>query len=890
MVFSIMQDSPLTDQFWGKLRRENPGDRTSRVVAWHPLVDHCADVAACLVVLLGWRADGSFSPTLFNRRLARLGGLDQLDVVQVARLGTLAALHDVGKFNHGFQAKQEPGGGFAGHVSEALTLLDDGPGNARWSQCFADAIKRQSLEEWGDHSSAVLLLVAAISHHGRPAEVKSEHSATLVRCWQPNARDPFRGLADLRDATARWFPQAWSSGTTLPSAPPFQHGFCGLVQFADWLGSDTDFFPYSEANEGDHWPLALQRAVAAIAAIGCDATAARLALPSAMGFGCISHHPPRPMQGAIGELPLPTGPSLTLIEEETGGGKTEAALWHFLRLFSAGAVDGMYFALPTRTAATQLYQRVLVARDRCFPDPATRPPVIQAVPGYLGAEGAEGRPLPQFEVLWNDDPTKAERHLRWAAESPKRYLAGTIVVGTIDQVLLAALMVDHAHLRSACLMRHLLVIDEVHASDAYMTRILADLLIHTKAFGGHALLMSATLGASARDHLLKAWGAGTTTTWSQAVAMPYPTLLAAGSAPQVVAGTGRERQVTLTTASADDHASVAQSAIAAARAGARVLIIRNTVRDCLATQEALERSAPPELLWRVVSPSGLVPAPHHARFTRADRTHLDLALERSFGKDAPRDGGLIACATQTVQQALDLDADWMVTDLAPVDVLLQRLGRLHRHLRERPSGFGSPAVCVLMPQESLARWLDSPSYGPHGWGRIYEDLRVLEATRRLVLEGVWNIPQDNRRLVEGATHPEALALLDPTEPRWVKHGNGIIGKTLAQRDRARLGLLPWTTSFDDPRVCFPAGDLAPDIRTRLGDNDRRLLLPEAQVSPFGHRITELTLPGWLARGIGAEPMVTVTRSADNLALLVDGKGFRYDRLGLRTEDRNATVS
>lgn len=879
-----MDGSPAPTQFWGKLRREDPSDRSSRVVAWHPLVDHCADVAACLVALLGWRADGSFAPTLTNQRLARLGGLDQLDVVQVARLGVLAALHDVGKFNHGFQSKQEPGGGFAGHVSEPLTLLVDGPGIVPWNDRFAEAIGRKSLEDWADQAGAILLLVAAISHHGRPADVKSEHGETIRRCWQATARDPFRGLTELREATVRWLPRAWSSGMSLPAVPAFQHGFCGLVQFADWLGSDTDFFSYSEPGEGDHWQLAVRRAEAAITAIGFDATKARQAVPSVPLFSSISPFQPRPMQAAIGGLPVSAGPSLTLIEEETGGGKTEAALWHFIRLFAGGAVDGLYFALPTRTAATQLYRRVLDARDRCFPDPVTRPPVILAVPGYLGADGAEGRALPHFEVLWNDDPTKADRHLRWAAESPKRYLAGAIVVGTIDQALLAALMVDHAHLRSACLLRHLLVVDEVHASDAYMTRILADLLTHTKASGGQALLMSATLGASARDHLFKAWGVGTTTTRSQAIAIPYPTLLAAGSTPQVVAGTGRQRQVMLTTASADNHAEVARSAIAAAQAGARVLIIRNTVHDCLATQEALELTAPPELMWRVDTPSGLMPAPHHARFTRADRTHLDLALERSFGKEATRDGGLIACATQTVQQALDLDADWMITDLAPVDVLLQRLGRLHRHERGRPAGYGSPMACVLMPQESFARWLDHPGTGPHGWGRIYEDLRVLEATRRLVLEGVWHIPQDNRRLVEGVTHPEALALLDPTEPRWAKHGNDIIGKTLAQGDRARLGLLPWTISFDDPQVCFPTGDMAPEIRTRLGEDDRRLLLPDTQPSPFGHRITELTMPGWLARGIGSDPTVTVAHSGDGLDLHVDGKVFRYDRLGLRRKD------
>lgn len=79
--------------FWGKLERDNDG----RVTAWLPVADHCADVAACCEPLLG--------RTLLARRLAALAGRESLSSVVTARLGVLAALHDVGKFNLGSQNK-----------------------------------------------------------------------------------------------------------------------------------------------------------------------------------------------------------------------------------------------------------------------------------------------------------------------------------------------------------------------------------------------------------------------------------------------------------------------------------------------------------------------------------------------------------------------------------------------------------------------------------------------------------------------------------------------------------------------------------------------------------------------------------------------------------------
>ena len=150
--------------------------------------------------------------------------------------------------------------------------------------------------------------------------------------------------------------------------------------------------------------------------------------------------------------------------------------------------------------------RVVDAARRAF-TPGQAPPVVLAVPGYLQVDSMKGHRLSRFEVLWDDDDPQHAHERAWTAENSKRYLAGAIVVGTVDQVLISALQVKHANLRAAGLARQLLVVDEVHASDAYMTALLRLVLDFHRQAGGHAFLMSATLGAAAAHYYLQPYGA-----------------------------------------------------------------------------------------------------------------------------------------------------------------------------------------------------------------------------------------------------------------------------------------------------------------------------------------------------------------------------------------------
>lgn len=857
-----MNGPPIS--FWGKLERNQA---TDEVVEWHPLIDHCADVAACAAALLDL-------PT-WRRRLARLCGRADLDGITCERLAVLSALHDLGKFNLGFQAKGRPELGVtAGHVKEAVTAIG--------RDVFSHV---EPLGDWGAGTTG--LLVASICHHGRPYSY--QHAVPFEPVlWSPRlGLDPSDGVRALVTSCRGWFPLAFEPvEANLPEDPAFEHGYAGLVMLADWLGSDKRVFPYSKQGDGDR--MALARDAARQFAVESWLRIDRPRRSDGAGrdsFARIAQpgYSPRPVQAAMLGLSSDEAGTITILESETGSGKTEAALARFVTLFSTGAVDGMYFALPTRTAATQMYQRVFTAMQRAFANP---PPVVLAVPGYLRVDDHVGeRKLPGFEVLWPDRDEDRFRYRAWAGEGPKRYLSGCVVIGTIDQVLLSSLRVGHAHLRATALLRQLLVVDEVHASDAYMTRILEDVLARHVRAGSHALLLSATLGAETRARLLHPGERPSLPDFGLAVAAPYPLISHRGAKelPISVKPDGEPRLISIEAVPWLEQAkAVATAALRAACAGAKVLVVKNTVADCVEVQRCLEGAAMPtaerELLFRC---AGVV-APHHARFARPDREALDKELETRFG-ERRSPGGCILIATQTVQQSLDLDADVLLTDLCPMDVLLQRIGRLHRHSRVRPTGFELARAKVIVPaSRDLGVLLGERGKARHhhGLGTVYPDLRMLEATWRLADETpTWRIPEMNRALVERSLHSEALeAISAAVGPRWEAHAQTMLGTRRGETRQADLNLVDWTAPYSE--TTFSDDERVP---TRLGESDRRVHFTYPFESPFGFRVDELTVPGRWVLGVPSseESADAVTSLGRVTAFEFGGRKFVYDRHGLR---------
>ena len=874
----------------GKRRSDDGNVETARL----DLADHSIDVAAVFEALV--------AVPLVRRRLEQLAGREITDAA-IARLSVLVFLHDIGKTSAGFQSKALPDEcrlswltehgfhpGQCGHTRVVAGLLFNRATRQRMSEVFP----LELMLGWG---SAVLdLLLASISHHGEPLtcrDLSGSSAARWTALWVPaDGYNPMAAVATLGASAQAWFPAAWSNApdSLLPSEPAAVHYFAGLVSLADWIASnDSDeFFPYHSIGHADRAAFSRTRARSVIQRMKLSVEDAREALrTNPPAFGDVFRDEDRPfvptaLQQSMEDPSL--GP-VVIVESDTGSGKTEAALWRFKTLFEAGEVDGLAFLLPTRVAAVSLEKRVRSCLRALFPDAGRRPNVVLAVPGYIQSDGERGTPLPRFETLWPDSDLDAAAHRRWAAEHPKRFLAAAVAVGTVDQALLSGLTVRHAHLRGAALLRTLIVVDEVHASDAYMTQLLVGLLDRHTDAGGHGLLLSATLGSEARGRLLgspqrrlRPNEKRDSSPSGSLADVPYPAISDRHAIRPVPARDNAARTVRVRLCPCIDAPErIAAMAAEAARAGAKILVIRNTVAGAVAVQKALEQElgASHPALFRVRD----VAAPHHGRFAARDRRVLDEAVERHFGKQASRNGATVLVGTQTLEQSLDIDADYLLTDLAPADILLQRLGRLHRHARSgRPAGFASPEVVILTPaSRDLSGFLPHRrSTRRHGiGGRVYENLLSIEATwRELERRSELDLPAENRTIVEAATFGPALdALAGELGPEWERHRVDYIGSQGAMRGAAHINRLDWNLPWDEQAAWPEPGE---KLRTRLGLDDRLATLAERWTSPFGQTLAEMKIPGWMADGAepSDEPAALVEATAGALRFRWAGRDFR----------------
>lgn len=832
--------------------------------SYHPLADHCMDVAIV------------FEHLLAVPNLARLG---DLSVTQKQRLAVVAFLHDFGKCNRGFQAKAEPSArDTAGHIMEAFALLKEpkAPWPRVWTALITELIGWFTTEE-----QAYQMLLASISHHGRPVSPQDYNAGSAryaaKRWWSPDTGyDPLAALDELAKVARRAFTGAFGKDVPpIDATPTLQQRFAGLVMLSDWIGSDTQFFPYRKSRADDRLAFAQVAAQRALQAIGLVTPEPREVKPFVKTFSFV----PNQMQATLTDtLEVGDDTRLLLVESDTGSGKTEAALAWFFRLYAQHKVDGLYFALPTRVAATELYERVRHAVDAAF-EPETRPnPVLLAVPGYTKVDGVTPPILPRpQDTLWDDNAQDMKRERFWSAERPKRFLAAPIAVGTIDQALLSVLQVKHSLMRSVCLDRHLLVVDEVHASDLYMREVLRTLLRGHRARGGWTLLLSATLGESAAALYLEREPASL----AKAITRPYPLLSTYSRSWPMPEVYSRRVRVELAPTIEDDVALL-PALIQALEAGARVLVVCNTVKRANALfrlVEATLQTGHPRLLTALFALDS-VRCPHHGRFAREDRKRLDAAITAQMGKGSP-DGTRLIIATQTLEQSLDIDGDWLVTDLAPMDILLQRCGRLHRHPRaKRPPGFETPRALIRVPPRDLVEYLDYKGElrAPAGLGAVYADGRALACTwTELQREAELELPRKARALIERTTHNEAF---DALPESWKAHSQLLHGRILADIVQALRSVLD-----DKPFGDLHYADKSEHVLTRLGQPMFEVPLRVPMRSPFGVKIHRVTVPArWLNESALSEETICAETTTEGFRFSIGKTGFRYTRFGLEKDD------
>jgi len=716
----MSDDDPMMR--WGKARPD-PGSGT----AWHPLPFHSLDVAACLEALL------AVNPRL-EALLARLLGLAAADCRAV--LSAVAALHDLGKFTTCFQAKGPPEAAPAAAARDRDSGdLDPGhPHSGAW-------LWRREAKRWIEPGSALLdaLVVAANGHHGVPADDKrGSHRVWLVGDVEAARRftvvvydlfglpERLTGAPEEADGKALWL-------------------VAGLVNLADWVGSDQRHFPYrlGEASDGSlegvprgYWQeVARPVAAEAISAKGLRPSrpADGFSLAALLGEGAR----PTPLQDWAQQVSLaaePPGPRLALIEDFTGAGKTEAALILAQRLMAEGcAGPGLYWALPTQATSNALHGRLASSYRRLFAGGAPSLALAHADRDLHLAFRSSLRMADAGQPDYGDGETPAEAACAaWVVDDRRTTFFAEVAVGTVDQALLGIMPSRFNVLRLLGLSQRVLVVDEVHGYDTYTNALVSRLLEFQAALGGSAILLSATLATRERRKLVEAFrrGLGGGGSLPEEPGFPYAALIGRETLEERRLPPGRGTRWDLPVRRLDG-AEAAEVALAeTARAGGCAAYVRNTVDDAVESCLRL-RTAYPDLRVELF----------HARLALADRQAREAQVLARYGKDSDREerAGRILVATQVIEQSLDLDVDLLASDLAPLDLLIQRAGRLQRHLRAwRPH-----APCLLLvgpePGESAAAtWYTAvlpratKVYPNHA--RLWATARLLEDAGGLRLE------------------------------------------------------------------------------------------------------------------------------------------------------------
>lgn len=640
-----------------------PADR------YHPLICHMLDVAAVAEAL--W--DTALSPAM---RGFFQEGLEVRDDDTARRwIAFLAGLHDLGKACPAFQHKYD-----RQHIATRLAGFPLGqpvgsaadPGHAAVTGAACEKLFEDRLKVRPDAATKLAEVLAG--HHGwfppefwRAAGDRIGERDRAAHAAYEEAR------AALFDELAALLGVAPGSLTIdLPSLP-VSLALAGFVSIADWIGSQETFFPYAPGTSDTTAYLQRARAAARDALQQLGWTAAPQP-PGPRSFADLfPGRNPRPLQEAVEQTLREPPPRFTIIEAPTGEGKTEAAL-QIVDAWAGHGRPAAYLALPTQATANQLHGRARSFLETAYPG---QPVNLQLVHGGVLLDSRTVEP----GMVADDAAGPDEAGVR-AAEwflPRRRAILAPWGVGTIDQALLAALPVKFLGVRHFGLAGKVLVVDEVHAYDTYMTGLLERLLEWMGAYGVPVVLLSATLPAGRRAALMNAYaaGRGVEPLWPTDQPARYPLITALQADGAVVSrpfDASRPASLGVDWVSADPAATV-QLLSRQLRDGGCAAVMCNTVARAQEMFRALQVHFGDDVQL------------FHARFTARDRDRLERACLAAFGPPGTgeRPHRRVLVATQVVEQSLDLDFDVMVSDFAPVDLLLQRAGRLQRHDRgQRP--------------------------------------------------------------------------------------------------------------------------------------------------------------------------------------------------------------
>jgi len=732
---------------------------------YHPLWKHMLDIAAVCMALM-----------------PRFGGVDCLPNEWVL---FLVALHDVGKADGKFQGKAPL------EATEARAILDELRQVLRIADeadCIGFRHEARSAEwlmdylidecGWRPRPDAHTMRLACAGHHGNFKPPLVEEEEKVRAAWQPVRRALVTLVADVLGIT-KWAP------TGLVDASAAGLKLVGLTVLADWIASNHEVFDYTQAKDivdpEAYYAWAVDEAARLVDKMQLSSPASPT---STAGLSFTQIWPAcvdlRPTQKALEAVVMAgISPGLAIIEAPMGEGKTECAVYLAEYWNSLLGRSGCYFALPTQATSNQMY-------DRYCKFLKGRRPEYEARLVHGMAWLVDDRAIDDGPDLDAENQREARNLARDWFSNAKRALLAPEAVGTVDQAMFGALNVKHGFLRLLGLSSRVLIIDECHAYDMYMTAILERLLQWCHTLNIPVILLSATLSRNQKQRLLEAYSGRSAEDLASAVSDDAYPLLTFSSLSGEVSSVPVERDperdstiaVKLEHGLLGDAEATADLAKSLVDGGGCVCVLCNTVADAQDTFAAIKSSMGEEADIELIL--------YHARFRAEVRQEIEKNVLGLFGKDqggqinASRPRKAILVCTQVVEQSLDVDFDLMISQIAPVDLLLQRLGRVHRHKGNHRHGHTAAVLHVLMPAETMG------DYGRSA--RVYQ-LELLLRTEALLMEySVVHLPDDFRPLIE-ACYSDDIDLSIPAD-RLAKAAANRRDKEMEQHNKARTFLIP----------------------------------------------------------------------------------------------------
>ena len=812
-------------EIWGKT---NPA---------HPLLYHMIDVAHTGQELLKSPAFGFVKRTLLTAMKCNPSQL-------INWIGYIFALHDIGKCHPEFQVKAPE---LIGKLKECGLPFPESSFENFYHSIYSGNWLRQYLTDlkWGE-KPVLTMMYSILGHHGSFKPKEMIDHPKILREWE-QYRVKIKDLLYGYFNPEKWTPVDFENHSTVGIL------VSGLLVLSDWIASNESFFTRSEVNKGsiedfqNYCVKSKDSAIKAVNSLGFSQFFKQtdfkdFTLSSIVKIGNSDFTSLTLIQEICEKnIDYLLKSKLIIIEAAMGEGKTETAL--FIAKGLMKDQGGLYFALPTMATSNQMYDRVLSFLHQIAQSSKLN---IQLVHGmsWMIDKISDRIDLMQEDTFDSYDWFKPK----------KRALLAPYGVGTIDQSLASVLWVKFGFLRLLGLAGKVLIIDEVHAYDAYMSTIFVRLLKWASALQIPVILLSATLPLSKKKALLNAYSQLTPFSEVELEKFnkynPLITLLDDSNKMDFLVSKqesqSKKINLHLEFDSIENFEKITDLAISSALKDKCICVILNTVKNSQELYKTLERKC----INNVTNEISIML--FHARFPVERRLEIENQVKKLYDKRSigfkandpnnPRPKRAILVATQVVEQSLDLDFDEIISEIAPIDLLIQRMGRLHRHKRPHRSCPSEIIFRILLPKINFSFENNNINFGLTE--RVYYRYILLKTVEILIdnlsVKNIVNIefPKDIRFLIEWVYDQSLknnrkgarIALED------LQEAYDLMEKELREdENQAKIYLIPppnpkrfeLSRTITDP---FTEDDSKVDsflfAKTRVGDRTRRFVLIE----------------------------------------------------------------